>query len=80
MRSVHAQKHNKVNHEHDVTHAGITNVISQVNNSTKRKLSENHDSTKVINENRRKDAKINSRKQAKTEAQIEDIIVMKTPR
>ena len=58
----------------------MTNVISQLNNSTKSKFSDDHASEKVINEKRKRAAIINSRKKVKTEVQIEERSVMKTPR
>ena len=65
LRIVHKQTHNQAKYEHVVTHTDMTNVISQVNNSIKRKFSDNHTCAKVINEKSKKAARINFRKQVK---------------
>ena len=80
LRSIHEQKQNQANNECSVTHPEMTSVISQVNYSTKRKLSDDHASEKVINENKKKASRISPRKQLKNEAQTEERIAIKTPR
>ena len=55
-------------------------MISQVNNSSKRAFNKNRTSAKIINEDRKKEVRINSRKQAKIEVINEEGIVMSTPR
>ena len=57
---------------------GITNITSQVNNFNKINFSNNRTSEKFINENSKKDSRINSRK-SETEAQTEERILVKNP-
>ena len=77
LRSIHEQKQNQEKHEQTATHPDVTNGISQVDKSAKRRFGCDHASAKIINEDRKKAARINSRDQVKIEVQAEDRNLMK---
>lgn len=80
MRSVYEKNQNQAKHDQTTTYPRMDSVINRVSDSAKRRVGDNHNSAKIINEERKKLSIIDSRDQVKIEAQAEDRNAIKTPR
>ena len=80
LRIINKQKKNQAKCEDATSDPVTNNAIRKVNNSTKRKFSDNHNSKKVTKTDNKNASIISMRERLKTEAQVEDRIAIKTPR